>query len=892
MGVPLLLKDASGNLQEFTTGEEAYLSYLASLQLLEDSAIGSLNTSGGTSIGSFSNTFFNEPVGTHPSTSITVGTTTSTVYQNLGTALEDSADWRRPLEVFDSAGFAGVKEMDDASLNAAVDRYLSYIFTNDLPGTYLLADSDGPAAPGYTAAVNPVFTDTRTDGYSKNYALWRRTPTLFSIPTTKRALHLKRAGNTQAGVYDDGIEEMTDQEIKTTFGQRAKTRINASGIGKYQLRTSSQGAPTDPGTWVAKGTAIDTRKTTGDVNYDATFVGNYESGFTGTFSSFFEIAYQGNYIGNFVGNYVSNYLTDYLTDYATVYEPAAFTNTFTRNSTTNFTGNFIGNFVGNYVSNFTRNSTTNFTGDFIGNFVGNYSRNFTRDSTSNFTRDSTNTFAAFYQRNFTRDSTLNFQSNFTRNSEVGFQNFFAAYYTIEYEGAGYTRNFVTGYQGDFVGNFVGNYVRFIQYAGNYVRLITYSRNFFGNYARNFTRDSVASFAGGGGGTVVPNATSYTGGGNDTDFLSPIGGIEGSSQVVVYQGNTFGNNYLGSTLGLENTYVGIKTSPIPHSGLSTSQEISGYGASFEGPLLYVSVANYIGAAAYQRSGAYDPGYVSAGAAHFMYFNHGHGAGQQDQLSYVGPLVVGGSPDVNYTRNFIGNYLRNFTRDSVGGFNAAPAFVGNYQRSLVFTRDRLANFTRISNQIRPITFVGTYQANYEALYLRNFVLTFVGDFVGDFVGNFIGNYLQDYQRNFTGNFIGDFTGNFVGNYEGAFTRDSTRNSTSVFTGDFTGDYARNFTRDSTRDSTTVFTGDFTGNYTGDFIGTYEQLYTKAYEIGYETDFTRDSTTDFTIPYISNYLGNFEGTYLRNFVLAYETAFAGETILNFNQTIETYTLYVRIA
>ena len=128
MGTPLKLKDASGNFQEVTTAEENYIAYQIGMHLsLSDSAQeGSLSRLGDTTIGTFSNTFFNEPVGTHPGTSITTGTTNYPVYQRTGTAAETDSDWSRPLEWVDSGGATGFKEMTDASLNEAVDRSTVY----------------------------------------------------------------------------------------------------------------------------------------------------------------------------------------------------------------------------------------------------------------------------------------------------------------------------------------------------------------------------------------------------------------------------------------------------------------------------------------------------------------------------------------------------------------------------------------------------------------------------------------------------------------------------------------------------------------------------------------------------------------------------------------------
>lgn len=292
MATPLKIKDGSGNIQEMTTSDENYLAYHIGLHLAaSDSAgdYGSINTdSSFTSVGTFTNTFFNEPVGTAPSTSITSGSTTSTIYQNqLQNALETDSDTLSPLMWVDSSGQTGFKEMPDLDLNDAVDRYLSTIFTNDYPGSYRLA-STAPSGD-YSVHLSNVFTDTRTDGTSVTYNIYQRDT--MTAPAAVSPIYVEDS----AGGTGLKLKPMTDRQIKYSFGQRAKNRVGGSKIGSYQLRSSAQGAPTDPGTWVARGTADDTKQTTADVSYSRSFEANYEA------------------------NYVKGYTTDYSGSYSRLY---------------------------------------------------------------------------------------------------------------------------------------------------------------------------------------------------------------------------------------------------------------------------------------------------------------------------------------------------------------------------------------------------------------------------------------------------------------------------------------------------------------------------------------------------------------------------------------------
>ena len=142
----------------------------------------------------------------------------------------------------------------------------------------------------------------------------------MTAPTAIRPVALKRSSG-GSGTFQ-GIQEMSDAEIKYTFGQRAKTRImNGSlGVGTYLIKSATQGAPTDTGTWVAKGAAVDTKNTTTNTDYTQDFVGDFTNNFTQDF------------VGNFTGNFETTFTGD-------------FTNTFTRNSTQNFTRNSTTTFL-------------------------------------------------------------------------------------------------------------------------------------------------------------------------------------------------------------------------------------------------------------------------------------------------------------------------------------------------------------------------------------------------------------------------------------------------------------------------------------------------------------------------------------------------------------------
>ena len=372
MATPLKLKDANGNIQELTTTEENYIAYQVGLHLsTADSAeVGSLNrATTGDTVGTYSNTFFNQAVGTHPSTSITTGTTNTVIYQTNGTAAETDANVFRPIMWVDSASETGFKMMPDVDLNAAVDRYLTKIFTNEYPGSYRLSTS---APSGDWTEQQTAFIDTRTDGASIAHKLWKRTG--GTAPTAVKPMRLKNEASFA------GVQEMSDAEIKFSFGQRAKTRIAASKIGSYQLRNSSQGAPTDTGTWVAKGTATDTKNTTANqaftrdstVNFSTTYTASATVGYATNFTSIsnvnytssytrvFDQGYSIDYTGGFNQGYTSTFSGTFNQNYDTAYT-TAYTNNFTRNTNVTYNRNFANNFTRNTNLTYTRNFANNFT---------------------------------------------------------------------------------------------------------------------------------------------------------------------------------------------------------------------------------------------------------------------------------------------------------------------------------------------------------------------------------------------------------------------------------------------------------------------------------------------------------------------------------------------------
>ena len=775
MGTPIKLDGSDGDIKEFTTSEENYLAYQIGLRLAAaakntPASLNDVAQGGATTVGTYTDTSFDQAVGTHPESGITTTTTNKSLFQNTGTGTETGDGFKRPIHWNTALTPDAIQEMTDTNFNACIDRLLSTVFTNDYPGTFELASS-APSGD-YTAEISNIFTDTRTDGTTVNYSIFKRRT--MTAPTTVRSIAIKRDDDSLKPDNFAGLQEMTDAEISETFGERAKTRISASLIGTYQLRSSSDGAPSDAGTWVAKGIATDTRQEKGDVDYTR------NSTITST------TAFSGTYTGDFTGNYLGEYAS---------------------NSTDTFTGNFTGNFIGDATS--TAGSYTSgsvgFTFEGEQFFTGNYgatSVNYASGSTRNSTNTFTGNFVGNYGQDYTGERSSTAASS-TRSSAV-FTFEGPEYYTGNFGGgasdyvSGSTRNSTNTFIGDFVGNYATDY--------------TGERS---STAASSTRSSaVFTFEG---------PEYYTGnyGGIGTNY---------ASTSTINSTNTFTGNFLGNFAG---DYTGERSSTAASSTRSSAVFTQ------EGPEYYTG--NYGGSESNYSGADFIGNYI----------------GGVDSTR-ISTRTTSETFNLSRTEYYLGNYTGNYIGDG--------NFAGNYT----------ANYSSVQEYVGEYNFTG----NYSSTSTNTFIGDFTGNYTGDYssIQEYVGEYDfgSNYSSTSTSDFIGDFTGNYTGNYssiqeyigEYNFTANYSSTSLSDFIGDFTGNYTGNYT------GITGYVGvaDYVGTSTSDFIGDFTG--------NYSSTSTRNSTNDFVGNYGQDYVGDFTGNY------------AGSTILATNETIETYTLYVRTA
>ena len=794
MTVLLKLKDsASADFVEFSSTEENYIAYQAGLQLASDdsSDVGSLAFGiHGTqnNIGSFTNTAYDSAVGTGGDGSfLTFTTTTTPIRQTIGTVTPSGTNYRIPVTQRDSDGQRIIQEMSDADEDSLLTRIGSRIFTSDYPGSYKLATST--PAGGYTLALSDVTTDTRADGASVQKNIYRRTS--MTAPTKVLPFAIKRSSGA-TGTYQ-GLQLMTDAQVKYSIGTRLKNKIasSTSGVGTYKVLSSSTGTPTNAGftgTWQSKGAATDTRNAIGEVNYtrnrastyarlrNSNYTADYTRSRSSTYARSSNVTRTSTYSATYTKTRVSTYLiSGFLGDYTGNYSRTT-SGTFTRTSVTTspyasaFTGNFSGNYsrllayTGNYagvggnynrsstvVANYARTSTNVFTGNFTRDltYVGNYSSDFLGEYSAAYQRVSTQgNFSRNFIGNYARAFTRTRGSTYTRNSTLDS-----------------TRTSTRDSQRTITGNFTGDFT------GNYAR----------NFAGNFTRTSIGTM------------------GYQTEFSR---GRQKGGDLIYYVGNFVGQNYYtrnrvaatGSLSGVLYQAPGNTTSmywkvPLLTTTLQPSMLIydgDGVNNGTTGSQYFIAEGSLING--------------SRGARGLRF--------TQSQHEQITEYQFGTQPIPSYKdfleatdAGFIG-YMQNITAVKIGSYEFRK---------------------------------GSYRATYFGAYVydmrRRTMTSYVGNYAETYVGNYSRNFARGFTRNSTRNSATSFTGNFAGNFLGNFTGDFTGN----YGRNFIGNYSRNYTR--TRASTYTGLAHYSRNFAGNFIGNY----------------SRDFSTDFTGNYSRNYAGN---------------------------------------
>ena len=583
-----------------------------------------------------------------------------------------------------------------------------------------------------------------------------------------------------------GLQEMDSDTIRGSIGGRARLRMQfPDRVGSYAVLSAVQGTPLDngfTGTWVAKGTATDTRRVIADTQ-------SYTRDRTENFSRNFEGDFAGEYSRTRSSNYLRLRTSSYTTD-------------FVSNRITTRTSSFSAGFLGNYSRNFTRNSTNIFTGNFTrtstyarnftGNFEGNYTGNlaYAGDFTGNYQQAASGHAAG---TTITASPIYNWQQ-----ATVGGQSV-AGYWGYGYKT--YTNNTSTvqyyiGYDGEDDGE------------GDY----------YWDYAIFAIKPGVTAtlwIDGGGGGqnpTISVNGVSQN---ISTSTLARRIHQDMNTEDFDYPSFPYSSSVSSLPLGTypQYTRTSTRTSNVPinyartrvtnYAGnfariLTSTQDFTGdFTGNFAGEFtrispgnfardfvgdytgdftrtrasLYTRVSNYNAEEFYTRNSTRNSAdtftRVSVGV-----FTRTSAATDGTTAIYIGPdpaaMLYGDTGEYeylgiarytgNYARNFLGIYARNFTGDFTGNYTRTVS----YQRTLGFSRDFEGNYTDNFQRTRSSTFLATegfsrdFEGNFEGNYSGNFTRTFEGNYARGFAGEYAGTYARD--------FTGDFTGNFIGNYAG--------------------------------------------------------------------------------------------------------------------------------
>jgi len=924
--LPLKLKDSDGNLQQINASDKNYIAYLAGIHTAQadSSDVGLLTTtaSGNRLIGTLEDTYYPEPVGTHPYDATSVVATSKNLYQINGTASLADSDVRKPIAHHDT----NIYEQNDTDVNSFVDEINGRIATSDYAGSLKLS-ATAPSGD-YTILVPSILTDQRADSSGNpytvnNYSIWRKTnmsaPTniLNDVGGVSSIMGIKRSSGA-TGTYQ-GVEKLTDRQITQSIGQRAKTRRAIQGnVGSYELRTSSQGAPTGSGqTWTAKGSATNTIRLVNEVPYTRSRVSAYARTRVSNYSQAYNRTRTSNYAGDFTGNYARNFVGNY---------------------NRNFVGNYTGDFTGNYTRNFTGNYARQYVGEYVGNYVGDYARTFVGDYTRGFLGEYTRGFTGNYSRAFAGEYTRERDEAFSRNRV-----------------SNYARNFVGNYArafaGNYAGNFVGEYTRLSARTrvsaytrtstrtrqSTYVRLRIQNRNsnYINYFTRGYTRTSTRNFQGnyagaqGTGSSIVAGEGMFVGNYSRQFFRNFSRNSTRTytrDRIETYAGN-FITAYAGNYTGAQGTGASIVSGQGVFVGNYTRNRISSYyrnytitrNSSYTGNFLREYADTYtrilaVGANAGFYTGNYSRGFTrdllpSSRFDSIVFF-----VGTEENYGYAQT-----ANQTNYGTTFFREYTRTSGQNTrVSTYNIQQYTRGgstvNYAGQSTGT-----SYTRVSLGEMNFSRWGSKQGN---------MLDFAGPTM--FTGDYVGNYVAYFSRFFNG-------ATYSRNYNvGAFGRYRTAISTDAFTRTSSGNPAFPYTRiivdtytrqsvvayarlrtsqTSTRTRYSTFTGNYTGAQgTGASIVSGERVFTGEYARGYSRNYTRNRVSsytrtstrdyvgnyagaqgtgasiiagegvfvgDFTRTFVGNYLGNYFRNFAGNFIGDYTREFAGNYLGNYTRT-----------
>lgn len=775
--IPLKLKGTNGDLQRLSSTEENYLAYLAGLHMSEDSDVGSLTLSstGNTLIGTFVDTFFNEAVGTHPASLITTSTTSTNLYQILGSgAAYTDSDHRAPVVYLETGGVNTFTELEHGAsgedLDELIDRLNSRISTSDYPGVFKL----GSSSPGadYTLYISGVYEDTQTDGTTVSYNIYRRTS--MSAPSSVAIMAIKRS-NGDSGDFE-GLQEMTERQMKVSLGQYAKNRsANGGHIGSYQLRSSTQGAPTDAGTWRAMGTATDTKKQTANQDFTRDIDVNYTAQYLENFTADYAVDYVKTYTGDYTTHYSFDYIGDYTREYLRNAEETyslTFTGDYIRDFFGEYTFRYTGNYLQDYTADYSKDYNKVYTGDYVNTYTGNFAVDFIGDYVRDFSREVDETTEIDYN---SVGSQQNIEENYTaRDYNLVIDTSRSTTFTGDYT------NFVNSTRTDV------NYVTVNREGATFTKVInsTGTADFLGDYVfeqRDFTRTITVSGIIAGATVTI---TELFGDTYEYEFGGTLSGSGTASGFPVTLGERIGgtSRYRGSQISPGVFQVWRNSSGSDTSTTETyTADASTYVGDYVGPKAYSREIDYLQTFVGDYTGNYTGDYI-----------------RQVNFTRNRASTFVSSVSFDYSGDFVGNYTRDFIRTYVG------TFIGTYTNPDASQQNIEETYTREYTRPRDSNYIREPSADYTQEYLYDYTIDYQSFKELDYLSYSNLNITEDYARDY----IGDYTGDYAVNDEETYTADYAKEYSRERDSNYTNEYLTDYARDYLFDYTTRYTGNFTG------------------------------------------------------------------------------------
>lgn len=929
----LKIKDADANLQRVSSTDETYLAWQAGKQMAASSgnSVGDLTMTGtpNRTIGSHTNTFYQQPVGTHPASQLTIGSTTSTLKQRTGepslvgaqTQANGRDKYQKPLTYTTLNNKLGIHPMLDDEFDDLIDRLNSILHTNDYVGTYKLA-STSPSSD-YTERFT-LGTDTRTDGTSVDYKVWQRTTQTAPTSEVQPAFILDSDGY-------QGLAGMNNTEARWTLGQAAKGRRQISGnIGNYQLRSSVEGAPTDTGSWKNVGTALDTRNTTSDQIYTRSRVSTYtrerDINYEGVYVSEGYQIYTGDFIGNygnysrpFTGDFIGfssqKFVGDFTTDYETHFQKDRFENfaaDYVSDKDIEYVGTYAGNFVGTYTNYFT------------GNFVGQYSEDYERTVEETFTNFSQIVYTGNFQ---------NYELPFTRDFTGNFQN-----YVSPFEG-NYS-NFVSPYAIDFVNEYTATYEEINDqfFIGNFNKV--YERHQVEDYQSNeYTADYSKTYA-----QATTYAQSYVGGSGNPDNEN-----DPQQFIAAYESSVSENFAAFSTSNFENAYTGnfeaVYTEEVDTDKTvvyTLGDDANDFTNYFQRDYAK-TYSNFSSPYSRNYQTNYNTVYTSEYERAPFTYDHGDGFVNEDQDGYIeGAADQDGGLNINaYQGNFLvgnDNVTVHYGADTFVGYVSAGFasgdfhnFTGNFgldSYGQSFSGTSTAEPGQSQGGNSNVYFetsgyyyyqTGVYQWIVNQAGGNSYIIIWGGVTIqsgsGSPTSKEVGSYTyqrgqsqgassyqsrhsvrrfltaqQQYERTFvSGPYAGNFEKFYQSNFVPGVTQDNDHNqgfattytALKTYLRFFTvEEYIANYIREEDLNYSKDYNVQFVANFSTDYTKDYEERFVKTFTGDFTGFTTSTSTRNYESVQVVQYIPNFTGVFAGNFATNYTPNYVTNYTANYER------------